>query len=46
MMRLLRCMPTSLAPEGEIAIAPYPKVNEWLHKIEALPGFIPMLKSR
>lgn len=37
---------TARAPEGEIDLVPYPKVNDWLHKIEALPGFIPMLQSR
>jgi glutathione S-transferase len=30
------------APEGGIDLAPYPGVIEWLRKIEALDGFVPM----
>lgn len=31
-----------LAPEGGISLEPYPKVKNWLLKIEQLPGFVPM----
>ena len=30
------------APEGGIALDPYPQVQRWLARIEALPGFVPM----
>ncbi len=33
------------APEGGVALALYPHLRTWLASIEALPGFIPMLKS-
>ena len=33
------------APEGGVSLAPYPHVRAWLASIEALPGFIPMVKS-
>lgn len=36
---------TARAPEGHIDLAPYPYVNEWLRRVEVLPGFTPMLKS-
>ncbi|WP_120075937.1 glutathione S-transferase family protein [Aurantiacibacter odishensis] len=29
------------APEGNVELSGYPKVNAWLVRIEALPGFIP-----
>lgn len=29
------------APEGNVDLAPYPSVNAWLRRIEALPGFVP-----
>lgn len=28
------------APEGNVDLAPYPAVNAWLRRIEALPGFV------
>jgi glutathione S-transferase len=31
------------APEGGISLAPYPNIRAWLARIEALPGFVPML---
>lgn len=34
------------APEGGISLAPYAHVNVWLARIEALPGFVPMHKSK
>ncbi len=32
------------APEGLISLQPYPAIRAWLTRIEALPGFVPMLK--
>lgn len=32
------------APEGLVSLQPYPAVRAWLARIEALPGFVPMLK--
>lgn len=36
---------TVLAPEGGVSLAPYPAIGRWLARIEALPGFVPMLRS-
>ncbi|HVK75491.1 MAG TPA: glutathione S-transferase [Kofleriaceae bacterium] len=36
---------TAHAPEGGIALEPYPHVRAWLGRIEALPGFVPMPRS-
>jgi len=36
---------TAHAPEGNVSLEPYPNVRAWLARIEALPGFIPMMKS-
>ena len=33
---------TAHAPEGGIALKPYPVILAWLGRIEALPGFVPM----
>jgi glutathione S-transferase len=33
------------APEGDVALQPYPAVRAWLARVEALPGFIPMQRS-
>ena len=30
------------APEGGIALAPYPAVGAWIGRVQALPGFVPM----
>jgi len=30
------------APEGDISLAPYPDIDNWLRKIEALNGFVSM----
>jgi glutathione S-transferase len=30
------------APEGGIALDPYPQVRAWIGRVRALPGFIPM----
>jgi glutathione S-transferase len=33
------------APEGNVDLSSYPKVNAWLAKIEALPGFVEFQKT-
>jgi glutathione S-transferase len=33
------------APEGNVSLDGYPNVRAWLARIEALPGFVPMVKS-
>jgi glutathione S-transferase len=33
------------APEGGVSLAAYPRVQSWLAKVEALPGFVAMKKS-
>ena len=30
------------APEGDVDLAPYPNVQAWLRRVEALPRFLPM----
>ncbi|MEO1017817.1 MAG: glutathione S-transferase [Pseudomonadota bacterium] len=30
------------APEGDVSLEPFPGIREWLKRIEALPGFVPM----
>jgi len=34
------------APEGGVSLAPYPALRAWLARIEALPGFVPMVRSQ
>lgn len=36
---------TAHAPEGNISLDPYPHLRQWVQRIEALPGFVPMAKS-
>ena len=36
---------TAHAPEGGIALAPWPHIRAWLARIEALPGFVGMQRS-
>jgi glutathione S-transferase len=33
------------APEGNVHLSPYPAVEAWIARIEALPGFVPFGKS-
>lgn len=33
------------APEGHVSLDPYPQMRRWLQRIEALPGFVPMVKT-
>lgn len=35
---------TAHAPEGGVALAPYPRLRGWLARIEALPGFVGMVR--
>jgi glutathione S-transferase len=37
---------TVLAPEGGVALEAYPNVRAWLARIEALPGFLPMQRTK
>jgi glutathione S-transferase len=34
------------APEGSVSLAEYPALRAWLARIEALPGFVPMQRSK
>ncbi len=34
------------APEGNVSLHPYPSLRSWLQRIEALPGFVPMVTSK
>ncbi len=36
---------TARAPEGDISLEPYPQIRAWLARIEALPGFVPMMHA-
>ncbi len=33
------------APEGRLSLEPYPSVRAWLARVEALPGFVPMVAT-
>lgn len=33
------------APEGSVSLAGYPTVRGWLGRVEALPGFVPMVRT-
>lgn len=33
------------APEGNVDLSAYPKIAEWLHRIEQLPRFVPFKKT-
>jgi glutathione S-transferase len=37
---------TALAGEGGISLEEYPHIRQWLARIEALPGFVPMPRSQ
>lgn len=37
---------TAVAPEGNVSLQPYPRIREWLARVEAMPGFVPMPRSR
>jgi len=33
------------APEGDVSLADYANVRDWLSRFENLPGFVPMISS-
>lgn len=33
------------APEGNVSLADYPNVRRWLATVEALPGFVPFVRT-
>jgi glutathione S-transferase len=33
------------APEGNVSLIGYPNLRDWLARVEALPGFVPMVKT-
>ncbi|WNG38673.1 glutathione S-transferase [Archangium violaceum] len=37
---------TAHAPEGGVSLEPYGNIRAWLARIEALPGFVPMRRTR
>ena len=39
------CSYVAHAPEGGVALDPYPAIRAWLARVEALPGFKPMPQS-
>jgi len=36
----------TLAPEGQVPLTDYPAIRAWLGRVEALPGFLPMVVAR
>jgi glutathione S-transferase len=36
---------TAHAPEGGLTLEPYQAIRSWLARVEALPGFVPMVRS-
>ncbi len=36
---------TAHAPEGAVSLEPYPALRRWLARVEALPGFVGMMRS-
>lgn len=36
---------TVAAPEGGVSLDPYPRIRQWLERVQALPGFVPMPRS-
>ena len=36
---------TVTAPEGGVSLQPYPRIRQWLARIEALPRFVPMPRT-
>lgn len=36
---------TEAVPEGQVSLQAYPAVQQWLRRVEALPGFLPMPRS-
>jgi glutathione S-transferase len=40
------CSYVALSPEGNIPLDPYPHVQDWIARVEAVPGFVEMTRSR
>lgn len=39
----IACFPyVGMAPQGEVALDPYPAVRKWIARIKALPNYVPM----
>ncbi|GBQ09788.1 glutathione S-transferase family protein [Swaminathania salitolerans] len=36
----------AVAPEGNVSLIPYPAIRHWLSRLERLPGFVPMPRSK
>jgi len=36
---------TAHAPEGDVSLETYPAIRNWLSRVEALPGFVPMART-
>ncbi len=36
---------TATAPEGGVSLQPYARLRDWLERLEALPGFLPMPRT-
>lgn len=42
----LACYPyVALADEADVSLAPYPAVREWMARVEALPGYLPLIEQ-
>jgi len=41
------CYPyIAVAPDGKIDLSPYTAIQAWMKRVEALPGFVPMLPNQ
>jgi glutathione S-transferase len=36
---------TAHAPEGGVSLEPYPRLRQWVARVEALPGFVGMMRT-
>ncbi|HYF17084.1 MAG TPA: glutathione S-transferase, partial [Ramlibacter sp.] len=36
---------TATAPEGGVSLAPYPRIRQWLDRVESMPRFVPMPRT-
>ncbi|MFO7582480.1 glutathione S-transferase family protein [Guyparkeria sp.] len=42
----LACYPyVALADEAGVSLAPYPAVGKWIARVEALPGYVPLIEQ-
>ena len=51
-IRIVQCISQSRdalgnahAPEGKVSLEDYPRIRAWLARIEALPRFVPMVRT-